>query len=69
MQGAHLIYFSPYSPDFNLIKKAFSAIKVWLCCNEGRMTGDDQLLWLVHQTTLTIMSDDAVAWFRDCSYI
>lgn len=28
--GARLIYLPPYSPDFNPIEEAFSAIKAWL---------------------------------------
>lgn len=67
--GAHLVYLPPYSPDFNPIEEAFSAMKAWLCRNEGLMTGQDQIPWLVHLATSAITADDALGWFADCGYI
>src|SRR5215469_6939733 len=31
--GAKVVFLPPYSPDFNPIEEAFSAIKAWLCRN------------------------------------
>jgi len=67
--GAHLVYLPPYSPDFNPIEEAFSAMKAWLRRNEGLMTGQDQIPWLVHLATSAITADDALGWFADCGYI
>jgi hypothetical protein len=67
--GAHLIYLPPYSPDFNPIEEAFSAMKAWLRRNEGLMTGQEQIPWLVHQATSAITADDALGWFADCGYL
>lgn len=66
---ARLIYLPPYSPDFNPIEEAFSAIKAWLKRNEGLMTGTEQLPWLVHQAVFSITAEDALGWFDDCGYL
>jgi len=67
--GAHLIYLPPYSLDFNPIEEAFSAIKAWLRRNEGMMTEEDPIPWLVFQASAAIMADDALGWFADCGYM
>lgn len=66
---ARLVYLPPYSPDFNPIEEAFSAMKAWLRHNEGMMTGEEQIPWLVFQASSAIMSDDALGWFADCGYL
>lgn len=50
-RGVLLRFLPPYSPDFNPIEEAFSAMKAWLRRNEGLMTGQEQIPWLVHQVT------------------
>lgn len=63
------MYLPPYSPDFNPIEEAFSAIKAWLRRNESQMTGNIQLPWLIHQAIYAITASDAMGWFHDCGYI
>jgi hypothetical protein len=66
--GAVLIYLPPYSPDFNPIEEAFSAIKAWLRRHENEFTQENQLPWLIHQAAAGITAGDAIGWFRDCGY-
>jgi transposase len=66
--GAILIYLPPYSPDFNPIEEAFSAIKAWLRRHENEFTQGNQLPWLIHQAAAAISAGDAIGWFRDCGY-
>lgn len=67
--GAILIYLPPYSPDFNPIEEAFSAIKAWLRHHENKFTQENQLPWLIHQAAAAVSASDAIGWFRDCGYI
>ena len=67
--GARLVYLPPYSPDFNPIEEAFSAIKAFLRRNEGRYTGQEQMPWLITQAAGSVSSDDVWGWFHDCGYI
>ena len=67
--GARLVYLPPYSPDFNPIEEAFSAMKAWLRQNEGMMMGEEQIPWLIFQASSAITPDDALGWFTDCSYL
>lgn len=43
-RGCRLVYLSPYSPDYNPIEEAFSAMKAWIRANRdyvlGEMTGE-----------------------------
>jgi transposase len=69
MAGARLVYLPPYSPDFNPIEEAFSAIKAWLRRNEHRYASAEDMPWLIHQAAACISVDDALGWFRDCGYL
>ena len=66
--GAILIYLPPYSPDFNPIEEAFSAIKAWLRRHERDFIHEVQLPWLIHQAAAMISASDAIGWFQDCGY-
>ncbi|KIK80349.1 hypothetical protein PAXRUDRAFT_39756, partial [Paxillus rubicundulus Ve08.2h10] len=68
-------FLPPYSPNFNLIELAFSAMKYHLCCNGAytcmamtELTEDE-----VHATLLRalyiITPQDSFGWFRHCGYI
>jgi len=35
-----LVYLPPYSPDFNPIEEAFSALKAWIRRNRDYVTGE-----------------------------
>lgn len=70
-----LFYLPPYSPDFNPIEEAFSAMKTWVRTNRdfirGEITGDltcdpYSILWEAVFTSMT--PERAVGWFRDCGY-
>lgn len=70
-----LLFLPAYSPDFNPIEEAFSAIKAWIRANRdfvrGELTGEPTcdpyaMLWEAVFTTAT--ADKAAGWFRDCGY-
>ncbi|KAJ3503155.1 hypothetical protein NMY22_g18348 [Coprinellus aureogranulatus] len=67
--GARLIYLPPYSPDFNPIEEAFSAIKAFLRREEANFTSPDQIPWLVTQAVASVSAEDALGWFYDCGYL
>jgi len=69
LSEAKLIYPPPYSPNFNPIEEAFSAIKAFFHHNKQKFTGPEQLPWLIHQATALITPNDALGWFADCGYI
>ncbi|KAF8577990.1 hypothetical protein K439DRAFT_1363490 [Ramaria rubella] len=63
-----------YSPDFNLIELAFSAIKAHIRC-EGdlvrvAMTGDDEtyIYAQLHEAVWSVTDKDAHGWFAHCGY-
>jgi pterin-4a-carbinolamine dehydratase len=72
----HILYLLPYSPDFNPIKEAFSAIKSWICANRdyacGKLSGKItcnpyQMIWDAVFTTVT--PDKAEGWFHHSGYL
>lgn len=71
-----LIYLPAYSPDYNPIEEAFSAIKAWIRANRalvlGEMTGEamcDPYAILWEAVFGTVTRDKAAGWFRGCGYI
>ena len=65
-RGAQLLYWPPYSPDFNPIEQAWSKIKELLRAVKARTLPllDDG----VTAALAAISPDNAVGWFRDCGY-
>jgi DDE superfamily endonuclease len=72
-RGARLLYLPTYSPDFNPIEMAFSAIKTWLRTNRDHM--DEALesengtvyniFWeAVHSVTV----EHTKHWYKACGY-
>lgn len=62
--GCKLVYLPPYSPDFNPIEEAFSAIKAFLhhhCY--------DQLLSVMDRACHSITGTAAEGFFRSCGYV
>ncbi|KIK75942.1 hypothetical protein PAXRUDRAFT_171218 [Paxillus rubicundulus Ve08.2h10] len=65
----------PYSPDFNLIELAFSAMKYHLHCNGDythmAMTelSDDEVYAMLLRALYTITPQDSFGWFRHCGYV
>lgn len=71
-----LIYLPPYSPDFNPIEEAFSAIKAWIRSNRdyarselsGDATADPYtMIWEAVYMTVTPMKVEG--WYQDCGYL
>ncbi|KIJ05147.1 hypothetical protein PAXINDRAFT_93831 [Paxillus involutus ATCC 200175] len=71
-----LVYLPPYSPDFNPIEEAFSAIKAWIRANRdyarGELSGEETadpyvMIWEAVFTTVTC--DKVAGWYRDCGYL
>ena len=75
-RGMVIEYLSPYSPDFNPIELAFSAIKyeirrkgqeLWELMKNNNNTAAvvSMLLHLVW----TVTPEDAQGWFKHCGYL
>ncbi|KIK22957.1 hypothetical protein PISMIDRAFT_101449 [Pisolithus microcarpus 441] len=68
-------FLPPYSPDFNLIELAFSAMKYHLRRNGNytRMAmtqmSDEQVFITLLQALYTIMPADTYGWFKYCGYV
>ena len=72
-RGARLVYLPAYSPDFNPIELAFSAIKAWLRLNRDHVNQELEsengmvynALWeAVHSVT----AEHAKGYFKHCGY-
>ena len=66
----------PYSPDFNPIEPAFSAIKAHIRHHGGlfraatESQGDKRAVLLqLHKAVFSVMLTDADGWFRHCGYM
>jgi hypothetical protein len=73
-RGARCEFLPPYSPDFNPIELAFSAMKYHLR-RDGQyvrmamtqLTSEDVYTTLL-QALLEITPDDSKGWFKHCGY-
>ncbi|KIK24466.1 hypothetical protein PISMIDRAFT_98660 [Pisolithus microcarpus 441] len=70
-----LLYLPPYSPDFNPIEEAFSAIKAWIRANQAyvraELSGSDTadpygMIW--EAVFATVTPEKIIGWYRDCGY-
>ncbi|SJL02942.1 uncharacterized protein ARMOST_06283 [Armillaria ostoyae] len=59
-----LVFLLPYSPDYNPIEQAFSAIKAFLCCS-----WDDFSLSVIDRACHSIMASKAWGFFCSSGYI
>ncbi|KAJ3806214.1 hypothetical protein F5876DRAFT_50455, partial [Lentinula aff. lateritia] len=64
-----LIFPPLYSPDFNPIEEAFSAIKSALRRRENQFRGSNSIPWMVREVIKDISTNDAAGWFSDCGYL
>lgn len=70
-----VLFLPPYSPDFNPIELAFSAIKAHLRQHSDEvlaaMNDDDEVGILSHlmQAVFSVSEDDVWAWFHKCGYV
>lgn len=71
-----ILFLPPYSPDYNPIEAAFSALKAWIHRHRdfawGEFTGEltcepYEMLW--EGVFSSITQEKACGWFRDCGYI
>jgi transposase len=62
--GCKLVFLPPYSPDFNPIEEAFSAIKAYL-----RRHNTDLSLSIMDAACHSITAEAAAGFFFDCGYI
>jgi len=65
-RGARLLYWPPYSPDFNPIELAFSKLKTWLRTVQARTR--EALEAVIQAATEWISEQDAENWFDHCGY-
>lgn len=70
------MYLPPYSPDYNPIELAFSAIKAHVRRDRtlGRedvdQTVDDSYVYeALLDAAFSVTADDALGWFHHCGYI
>lgn len=73
-RGYHITYLPPYSPDFNPIELAFSAIKAYVrrAGVLGRdEEGDNDAYVYQHllEVAFSIHEDSAKGWFHHCGYL
>lgn len=73
-RGYHIMFLPPYSPDFNPIELAFSAIKAYVrrAGVLGRDEfGDDDTYAYVHllEAAFSVTTDSAKGWFHHCGYL
>jgi transposase len=73
--GMRCEFLPPYSPDFNPIELAFSAVKARLKRNHHHLLSamgpgrDLDVYVALHEAVYSITAADAAGWFRHCSYI
>ncbi|BAZ22637.1 transposase and inactivated derivatives-like protein [Kalymmatonema gypsitolerans NIES-4073] len=64
--GAHLVYLSPYSPDFSPIENFWSKIKEFLRSQAARTYSDlDKAITAAFEE---VSFNDIFAWFKHCGY-
>ncbi|QRV80718.1 DDE superfamily endonuclease [Ceratobasidium sp. AG-Ba] len=65
-----IMLFTPYSPDFNPIEQAFSAVKSHLrrLEREAGFTGPEARPWLIQQAMFSVTPDDAAGWIKYSGY-
>ena len=68
-------FLPPYSPDFNPIELAFSAMKYHLrrngAYNRMAMTemSDEEIHITLHKGIYIVSSQDVYGWYRHCGYV
>ncbi|KIK90834.1 hypothetical protein PAXRUDRAFT_151050 [Paxillus rubicundulus Ve08.2h10] len=72
----HLVYLTLYSPHFNPIKEAFSAIKAWIWGNQnyaqGELSGEETanpytMIW--ESVFMTVTCNKVAGWYHDFGYL
>jgi transposase len=75
-RGMKYVFLPAYSPDFNPIELAFSAIKAKLRQNgslfrAASMTAEETLdaIYCLHEVVWSVTAEDARGWYHHCNYI
>ena len=70
------MYLPPYSPDYNPIEEAFSAVKAWVRRNNSAVrtameSGDasDSISALQYAVISAVTPEKAEGWYKDCGYM
>ena len=67
-------FLPPYSPDYNPIELAFSAIKanfrhhLPVLERDTTTSNEIEILTAIQESVFAITPQDALAWFRRCGY-
>jgi transposase len=67
--GYMVEFLPPYSPDFNPIEEAFSAIKAWIRRHAKDYEHIDDAHVLLEDACSRIDYQHAIRYFRDCGYL
>jgi len=67
--GYHIVFFSPYSSNYNPIETAFSIIKSWIKCNYDFIEACDDSIYALLVTYSQIMFQIAQSFFRSSIYL
>jgi hypothetical protein len=73
--GMHCVFLPPYSPDYNPIELAFSAVKAHIRRHRheflAAMANEDStdIYLALVDAVYSITPQDALGWFRRCSYV
>ena len=66
--GVLLIYFPPYSPDFNPIELTFSKVKYYLKDHDELLTITSNPLPIINAAFESITTEDCKNWISHCGY-
>lgn len=74
ISGMKYVFLPPYSPDFNPIELAFSAIKAYVRRHGGIIRAamcerdDFDVYMLLNEAVCSISQADAQGWYEHCGY-
>jgi transposase len=67
--GGHVEFLPPYSPDFNPIELAFSAIKAYLRRHNELIEMNDDNEYCLLMACAQISASKAMGFFKHCMYL
>jgi sulfur relay (sulfurtransferase) complex TusBCD TusD component (DsrE family) len=74
-RGMEIVYLPPYSPNFNLIELAFSAIKAYvrqngnLICTAMLEDNNIDVYLFLYRAAFHISCDDIIGFYNHCRYV